>query len=150
MVNDLRKHCTGCSRTLPLEAFGRNRRLPGGRQYQCKDCLRRYTVRWYHARKAEDSAWYEAFLAEAKRRKLARTLRHYDVSRETYDALYRAGCGICGDPPNGRSRYAFDHDHETGKFRGLLCSRCNLGIGNFLDDPARLRRAADYLENPRE
>ena len=39
-----------------------------------------------------------------------------------------------------------DHDHLTGKIRGLICNACNLAIGNAGDSPDRLRRMADYLE----
>ena len=38
-----------------------------------------------------------------------------------------------------------DHDHVTGEIRESLCPRCNVGIAQFLDNPALLRRAADYL-----
>jgi recombination endonuclease VII len=65
-------------------------------------------------------------------------------------------CQICGtDKPMAPGRgntgdggsFSIDHDHATGRFRGLLCSRCNRGIGFFNEDPARLRAAADYLDN---
>jgi hypothetical protein len=53
-------------------------------------------------------------------------------------------CVICGDPTPYKKLHA-DHDHRTGKSRGLLCPRCNLGLGQFRDDPKLLRRAAAYL-----
>jgi hypothetical protein len=62
-------------------------------------------------------------------------------------------CAICRQPETlplvggGAPRsLAVDHDHETGKVRGLLCQACNTSIGQMGDDPARLRAAADYLE----
>lgn len=51
-------------------------------------------------------------------------------------------CAICG----AESDLVGDHDHGTGKPRGILCRNCNLAIGNMRDDPERLRRAAEYLE----
>ena len=65
-------------------------------------------------------------------------------------------CKICSGPISleGKRGFAVDHDHECcpgnrscGKcIRGVLCSNCNIGIGNLGDDPERLRAAADYLD----
>lgn len=76
--------------------------------------------------------------------------RLYGVTVEQFDALLqRQGscCAICGtDTPLGKGTFHIDHDHETGRVRGLLCHKCNLGLGKFNDDPEQLRAAARYLE----
>jgi hypothetical protein len=83
---------------------------------------------------------------------LRRHLRwHYDVTIDDYFALVarqKAKCAICGATKAGGRwpRLHLDHDHKTGVVRGLLCVKCNSALGYFNDDPARLRRAADYLE----
>ena len=47
------------------------------------------------------------------------------------------------------SALCIDHDHTTGKVRGMLCHDCNTSLGKFRDNPDILRKAADYLERPR-
>jgi hypothetical protein len=56
-----------------------------------------------------------------------------------------AVCEICGDPPEAKRRLAIDHNHQTGKLRGMLCHTCNLGLGAFKDDVLRIHKAAMYL-----
>ena len=57
-------------------------------------------------------------------------------------------CAICRQPISDVRGYAphVDHDHATQRIRGILCIRCNNGLGLFKSDPHRLRAAADYLE----
>jgi phage/plasmid primase-like uncharacterized protein len=50
-------------------------------------------------------------------------------------------CVICG----AREALVVDHDHVTGKVRGMLCNHCNRGLGHFRDDPQLLEFAAQYL-----
>lgn len=80
---------------------------------------------------------------ERKRRLLRRGL-----TVEQYDKLLldQGGvCKICGRPPK-KLRLSVDHNHQTGAIRGLLCWKCNTGIGWFREDVNALRKAADYLK----
>ena len=54
-------------------------------------------------------------------------------------------CAICNEH---MSKPHWDHDHVTNEFRGWLCFRCNVGLGQFRDDPALLSAAIDYLSRP--
>lgn len=56
-------------------------------------------------------------------------------------------CAICGTPEMyaPRGRLHLDHDHNTMIVRGLLCGNCNAGLGQFKDEPGRLRAAIKYL-----
>jgi hypothetical protein len=82
------------------------------------------------------------------RRPPRRTPKHQLVLElHPYDwwvAAYGERCGICGRPPGPKRRLDRDHDHTTGLPRGLLCHRCNRGLGYLRSDDL-LRRALTYL-----
>jgi hypothetical protein len=74
--------------------------------------------------------------------------RKFGITLEQYDELLRAQggfCAICGETNCDSRALAVDHDHKTGKVRGLLCGNCNRGIGNLRDNQAILQRAIEYL-----
>jgi hypothetical protein len=67
---------------------------------------------------------------------------------EEFVAAHGEKCAICGTGQDVQGfRLAIDHDHVTGKVRGLLCAKCNLGVGYFRDNPQLLEEGAKYLRS---
>lgn len=87
-------------------------------------------------------------------------MRYYNIKKlfglepEEYEAIYArlfeeqdGRCAICRNPPRDPARrMPLDHCHETMTIRGLLCARCNRGIGGFSDRLDLLKSAVAYLE----
>jgi hypothetical protein len=81
-------------------------------------------------------------------------LRKYGLTQEQYDAMVKAQngvCKICKQPETRVIRgqvplLSVDHDHATGKVRGLLCYACNHALGLFKDSVKTMKRAIRYLE----
>lgn len=83
-----------------------------------------------------------------KRLKREWHLRRYGVTLEQFDGMFEAQgkrCAICRAEQPGARGWCLDHCHTTGRFRGVLCMPCNLGIGYFKDDPDTIRNAITYL-----
>jgi hypothetical protein len=79
----------------------------------------------------------------------------FDFTYSDYELLWneqRQRCAICDKPvqiikSKEGNAAAVDHDHNTGEVRGLLCMKCNMGVGQFNDNAQLLHKAARYLEN---
>jgi hypothetical protein len=94
------------------------------------------------------------------RKRVSHTWRAYGIDAEKYHQMHDAQggvCAICGRPEtaidkkNGRTRrLAIDHDHATGKVRGLLCTRCNAVLGYAQDNLNVLLASIQYLRKSRE
>ena len=129
------KACSTCKTAKPVEQYHRSRSTSDGYDPRCKPC-RQTAMRGHNV----DT--------------LAKRLKLYGLTAAEHAALEIAQdglCAICNEPETmtyrgKRKVLSIDHDHETGKVRGLLCAACNFAIGKFRDDPALLRAAADYLE----
>jgi hypothetical protein len=90
-----------------------------------------------------------------RRRFAANLKRLYGITPAEYLRMVVQQCGacaICGGVPSENpdadirvSRLMVDHDHSTGAIRDLLCTRCNLMLGQARDSASRLRDGADYL-----
>jgi len=73
--------------------------------------------------------------------------RKYGITVAEYERLYTeqlGRCAICVDPL-AEVKVCVDHDHETGAVRGLLCNRCNQGLGYFRDSAGIMNAAVRYL-----
>lgn len=83
---------------------------------------------------------------EARR---GRTLKKYGLTLVDYETLFtnqQGCCAGCGEAwPHTDRKMHVDHDHQTGKVRGLLCVNCNTTLGLVHDNPARLQGLIDYL-----
>jgi hypothetical protein len=78
--------------------------------------------------------------------------KKYGISIETYREMAKKNaCDVCGEPEiaigrNGEiKRFAIDHDHQTGRVRGVLCQRCNQAIGLLREDTELMKKAIHYL-----
>lgn len=88
--------------------------------------------------------------AAARARKIALAAQNIDY--EQMFVSQEGVCKICQQPERRtrkglQVRLSIDHSHATGKVRGLLCYRCNVALGFLQDDPVRLQRAVEYLQN---
>ena len=76
--------------------------------------------------------------------------KKYGIGIEDYNRMFaeqEGCCAICGKhQTEEEKRLSVDHCHETGAVRGLLCRKCNTGLGVFRDDPALLTIAIAYLQ----
>lgn len=102
-----------------------------------------YQKKYYQANKHKRKA--AVYDPEANLRRRVR--REYDLSLEEYRTIQaQAQCDACGSHDAGSSTgWHLDHDHATGRVRGLLCHGCNLALGLLKDDPDRLLALHSYL-----
>ncbi len=143
--------CRKCFTKAPLTSayFYRAVSKKGGFQYRCKPCAKAAVNGRYHKdpiRHAEYRFQNEDKIRDTTYRRL------FGITIDQYqEFLENQGncCAICkkSQRHTGR-RFAVDHNHHTGKVRGLLCEMCNRGLGHFMADygPEFLEEAIKYLK----
>lgn len=131
------KVCRDCGETKPFSAFYEDSRYVDGYRHQCRECHNsKRRARYVHT--AERAL---SLLRDHRRRAYRLSPRAFAILH----AVQFGGCAICGKWVTEREANV-DHCHRSGKVRGLLCRDCNLGLGNFKDDPALLALAIKYLQ----
>jgi Recombination endonuclease VII. len=154
-----RKKCTQCGRTKPFSAFSPQQTAKCGRRSACKACTNAKAAK----RRAKDpvlradlyrrkAAWIRANPDKMYRQtRRGRLKRLYRMTPEQYDAMLlnqQFRCAACKVsfstiPPR---HICVDHNHTTGKVRGIICRWCNSIAGHSKDSPTRCRAVAAYLE----
>lgn len=115
--------CFGCRKEKPLDDFPTDGSRKAGKGYRCHPC-------------------------HALENHYRRVKCNFGLTRDDYDNLSKSQdekCAICGEKELFR-RLSVDHDHKTGKVRGLLCFDCNTALGKFKDDVEMLKKAISYLQ----
>ena len=125
------RRCPRCGQTKPLTDFVRNRSKSSGYGDYCKPCHNTIsrtnhekhhgTTRQFHLR------------------------RRYNLDSVSVEWLILQQDGVCAVCRTGEPEHV-DHDHATGRVRGILCFNCNRGLAKFFDDPALLENAITYMK----
>lgn len=121
-----------------------------------RDKYRAYAKAYYYAHREKVRAYQNARLKEraeylSNHKEEYRTqyvLRVYKLPREDFDTLLKnqgGSCAICGSLDWGGRTPHIDHDHKSGKVRGILCQSCNLAVGFVRNSPEIATAMAKYL-----
>lgn len=161
------QECWRCKQVLPVELFGWRKDKSKGRRASCLACEDPNGTR--RCRTCKDIKPKTEFHRSTKQRlqsdckkcqKLAmrkwRLATHYGMTVEDYDRMLELQggvCALCSSPPAEDDVLRVDHDHHCcpgektcGRcVRGLLCDRCNRGLGYFKDNTVALKRAPKYI-----
>lgn len=127
------KVCSKCQELKTIDSFVNAKAYAGGKYSQCRDCTRIYQKERYESGPARNAHLRKTF---------GITLEDYDMMLSEQGGV----CAICGGVNENGQRLSVDHCHDTESIRSLLCSKCNVMLGNAKDDPEILRQAALYLE----
>lgn len=132
------KVCSSCKEHKQPEEYYKEKKAKDGLSYSCICCKKEQTAKYKQTDKYKEKV----------RRNLWKR-QGIDITYEQYLKLFleqEGACAICGSAVNQFNKgMCVDHNHTTGKVRGLLCTDCNRGIGSLKDDKELLQKALDYL-----
>lgn len=163
----LNKTCSKCKLEKPLSEFYKKEGGKFGVMHACKECIKKYRRTFYSNHREHvnqvNKKHYKTEKAKQSRDKRRATKKYkqarrkywlkakYNISPDVYKQLLEkqnGKCAICNQKETVSNQFcimqlAVDHDHKTGKIRGLLCKNCNQAIG-------LLNERIDYLENAKQ
>ena len=137
------KECNRCKQSLPLDAFHKSKANKDGFNRRCGKCTASYNKEHYKETREKRLAYQREW---DRKNKFRSRFSKYGITLDDYNQMLAAQnnmCAVCKRVPEGY--FYIDHCHKTKTVRGLLCLRCNTGLGNFRDDPSILQSAISYL-----
>ena len=120
-----RFRCSKCGEWKDPSEFNKNSQQKTVLSYACRECMRVATRKWNLPAK-------------------------YNITSERFDEMLKEQdykCAICNTDDPGATNWHADHNHKTGQKRGILCHKCNTGLGLLKDDVEILCAAIEYLHH---
>lgn len=111
-----------------------------------KESQRRSHQKYREKRNKKSREWFARLSESDRKRYRRRTVwKHRGLNPDEVEQLLakHVSCEICGR----QNKLVIDHNHKTGKLRGVLCPKCNTGIGLLCDNAALCEKAAQYLRS---
>lgn len=141
------KICTKCGESKSLDDFSNKTGRKDGKASYCLVCGRIANKKWREANLeiAKENARESSKRYYYAKGTVFNRLRKYKLTEEQFNNLMTStdgSCGICASKEN----LVIDHCHRTKRVRGILCSKCNTGLGKLGDDKESLIKAIKYLE----
>lgn len=140
--------CRRCGIAKDLTEFYTRTRRTDKRRSCCKACEKTYTALRRKTHPEYELNWRKQNPDRVRAWAMKRLYGLTDQQFATMIVQQRRSCAIC-QRSFQRACYALrprvDHDHKANHVRGILCNGCNLGIGQFGEDPDRLVQASEYL-----
>lgn len=136
------KNCPHCGLQKPLSEFRTDKRKKNGVGSYCKPCSSEKGKEYKAKRLAlQGDALRKKFVAVERKRLYGITQEQFDEMKNNQNNL----CAICKNPLDHGKNTCVDHCHTTNKIRGVLCAKCNFGLGQFNDSIQRLKSAIEYI-----
>jgi hypothetical protein len=162
----MEKQCSNCRELKDLKEFSKDSSRKDGHHHRCKKCHSLYMKKW--SKKSNYNEYLKQYYLDNKEYINSRNRNYYHANKDWLLPKMNANrffkkfgitqeeaktlldsqngvCAICSTDTPTETGWCVDHCHATGKIRGILCSKCNSGIGFLNDDPELCKRAIDYL-----
>jgi hypothetical protein len=140
------KKCPKCKSRKGRNSFNENSSRADGLQAYCKDCTAKINKKYHKNNREKLRRKAYQYNIKLYWPNLTKTEAHKEYIR--LRQLQQNRCAICLKISKGK-RLHIDHNHNTGKVRGLLCNKCNRGLGYFNDSEYNLHEAIKYLQTAR-